>query len=295
VKLDEYIEGLFSNSGAILAKSLQSWRAGIDYEVGFWSRWFETRGMEWPNEYKVRTSPQPLAPWLAALLPKDQSRVAHVLDVGAGPITKSGSFVEGREIVFVATDPLARHYNDIVDRYGVTPPVRTQLSFAEDLSARFDGGQFDLISCTNALDHAIEPVWGIIEMLQVAAPNGVIVLGHRRNEAEYENYSGFHQWNFEDENGRFIIWNRDRRVDVTDLMNGIATLSTRIQNEYISVTIRKNRELPIDPLHFNRSLRTGVLESLLFMNLTFMMPRDCQELCVAAIGRRAGSGRFPSP
>lgn len=263
MKVEQYIDGLFSNSAAILAKSLHSWRAGIDYEIGFWTRWFETRGLEWPEDYAERTTPKPLVPWLVALLPPAQDDPIRILDVGAGPITKSGHYVDGRQIVFSAVDPLAHRYNEIIDRFGVSPPIRTQFSFAEDLSARFDAGWFHVISCSNALDHAIEPVWGIIEMLQVATVNGNIFLGHRRNEAEFESYSGFHQWNFDAEASRFIVWNRGRRIDVTELLNDFAAVRCETNNDYLSVTIRKQRELPLDPLQYNRRLRAGVLEAVL--------------------------------
>lgn len=263
MKLDEYIEGLCANSSAILAKSLQSWRAGIDSEIGFWSRWFETRGLEWPEDYRVRTSPQPLAPWLANMLPPANSEPVHVLDVGAGPITKTGHFIVGRDIVFTAIDPLANFYNEIIDSSGVVPPLRTQHGFAEDLSARFDVGQFDLVSCTNALDHAIEPAWGIVEMMQVVKLNGTIFLGHRRNEAEFESYSGFHQWNFDVDDGAFVIWNRNGRLNISELLGGVGDVSCHLQGDYLSVTIRKQSDLVLDHLRFHRRLRAGLLEAML--------------------------------
>jgi len=263
VKIVEYIEGLFSHSGIILAKSMKLWRSGIDYEIGFWTKWFATRGLEWSEDYIKRMSPQPLAPWLVSLLPLQMDRIAHVLDVGAGPVTKTGQFVEGREIVFAAVDPLAPFYDQIIDQQSVKPPTRTQIGFAEDLSARFAPNSIDLISCTNALDHAIEPVWGIIEMLQVVTSTGNVFLGHRRNEAEFENYSGLHQWNFDVERDNFIVWNRDRRVDVTELLAGFADVQCRVQGDYLSVILTKRRELPVDPLQYNRRLRAGILSSLI--------------------------------
>jgi hypothetical protein len=261
--LVEYIEALCSQSSTILTKSLRQWKAGINYEVEFWSRWFETRGLKWPDDYAIRTAPKQLEPWLANLLPPDAYGPSSILDVGAGPITATGHMVPGREITFIAVDPLANFYKEIMDRHGVSPPVRTMQGFAEDLSARFETNQFDLISCTNALDHAIEPTWGVIEMIQVARINGVILLSHRQNEAVFENYSGFHQWNFDVEDDDFIVWNQDRRINVSALLNDTAAVSCKLQNNYLTVKIEKLRDLPIDSLRFNRRLRAGLLEAMI--------------------------------
>jgi hypothetical protein len=113
------------------------------------------------------------------------------------------------------------------------------------------------------LDHSIEPVWGIIEMLQVVKQGGAIILNHRRNEAEFEKYSGFHQWNFDALSNDFIIWRPDRRLNVTELLAGVADVNCKINNDFLSVTIRKGSELPLDPLNYNRRLRAAVLESII--------------------------------
>lgn len=278
MNIDRYIDELFASNGAILAKSLQLWSAGVNEEIDFWSRWFETRGLAWKDDYAARTTPQPLAPWLVSLLPPAQNAPAYILDVGAGPITRNGYYIVGREIIFTACDPLACHYNQLIDRFGANAPVRTQFAFAEDLSARFNTAHFDLVTCTNALDHAIEPVWGIIEMLQVAKVGGAVFLAHRRNEAEVQSYSGLHQWNFDVKGSHFIIWNPKRSFDVTALLGGIVSISCQEQNDHLTVTLRKERDLPIDPLQYNRHLRAGVLEAMLTAtSLPSLIPDSSQE------------------
>lgn len=187
-----YLAQLYAGGGEYVSRSLASWKQGIQYEVDFWTRWFETKGLEWPQDYERRLAPLPLAPWLEALLPADRD-VTEMLDVGAGPLTRIATFSPTREIRVTATDPLAGHYDAVIDASGIEPQVRTQLAFAEDLSARFERNRFALVTCTNALDHAIEPVWGILEMMMVLERHGSIVLVHHQNEAEFENYSGFHQ------------------------------------------------------------------------------------------------------
>jgi hypothetical protein len=263
MNLAQYLNELFEIGGERLGRSIAMWQTGIAYELSFWRRWFETKGREWPEDYRRRLVPQPLAPSLVSLLPRNADHMPRIMDVGAGPMTLMGMLAEGRQVNVVAVDPLAKLYSRIIDDYGVSPPLPTQFGFAEDLSARFDLASFDVVACTNALDHAIEPVWGILEMLMVTRPCGHVLLSHRRNEAEFERYSGFHQWNFDAEGPHFIIWNRDRRINVTKLLAGCADTTCNIEADYLGVNIAKRSELRMDMLTYQRRVRAALLEALL--------------------------------
>jgi SAM-dependent methyltransferase len=185
----------------------------------------------------------------------------RVLDVGAGPITKAGTFVAGRDVEIIAVDPLADIYAEVIAAAGVTVPLPTQFAFGEDVSARFDADSFALILCTNALDHAIEPLWCLIEMLILARTGAHIILQHGVNEAESENYSGFHQWNFSAEDGRFIIWNRERRLDATTILAPCARLACHVDNNYITCVIRKHAAVPMDRQDYHRRMRAALLRA----------------------------------
>jgi nitrite reductase/ring-hydroxylating ferredoxin subunit len=41
------------------------------------------------------------------------------------------------------------------------------------------------------------------------------VLRHVRREGEHMKYSGFHQWNFDIEDGHLVLWNRVKKRDLT--------------------------------------------------------------------------------
>ena len=262
--LAQYLDELFENGGEQLARSMVTWQRGIAYELNFWRGWFETKGREWPYDYQRRLIPQPLAPGLVSLLPTDSDYVPRIMDVGAGPMTLMGMLVEGgRQVEVVAVDPLAKLYSRIMDDYRMTPPLPAQFGFAEDLSARFDLSSFDVIASTNALDHAIEPVWGVLEMLMVTRPGGHVLLSHRRNEAEFERYSGFHQWNFDSEGLDFVVWNRDRRINVTKLLAECADAQCNVDEDYLSVHISKRSELQMDALAYQRRVRATLLEALI--------------------------------
>ena len=63
-------------------------------------------------------------------------------------------------------------------------------------------------------------------MLKVISARGFVQLGHWENEAEYEEYEGFHQWNFTEQDGDFVIWNRGARFSLRERMR-----------EYLDITV----------------------------------------------------------
>jgi SAM-dependent methyltransferase len=269
--LQGYLDFLRASGGQQLAASLASWRSGIAYEQDFWTRWFATGGGQWAQEFEARMQRRELLPVVVNRLPA--SPKARVLDVGAGPATNIGSYVAGRDIEVVAVDPLATIYDHIIattvsESTGQTntrrPPVPTRFAFAEDLSARFEPSSFDVITCTNALDHAIEPAWGILEMLLVLKPGARIYLGHTQNEAVAENYCGFHQWNFDIEGSDFIIWNASRRLNATQLFASFADVRANMPApKWVVVDITKRSEPPFDVAHYHRGMRGLLLEAML--------------------------------
>lgn len=199
-----------------LSAQIAAWQIGLHSELDFWSEWFKTKGLHWPDEWRNRQRPDTeLDP---SLLAGQLARVEgpRILDVGAGPMTVLGKRKNGRPVDLTACDPLAPFYTEMADRHGIKRPVETEQAFAEDLSAFYPLATFDLVHCQNALDHSFDPVRGIEEMLLVAKPMGRVVLIHHPNEAANTDYDGLHQWNFDEVSGRFIIWNKQKRIDATE-------------------------------------------------------------------------------
>lgn len=195
-----------------LSRQFALWADGIASELAFWDNWLATGGGQWPDDFQLRLDPRrEMEPRLLHGL----DATARILDVGAGPMTILGPCFQGSALDLVACDPLAAFYARSASRYGVRRPVPTRTGFAEDLSAFFPQDTFDLVYCRNALDHSFDPVRGIEEMLLVAKTLGRVVLVHSINEAETEKYQGLHQWNFTVEAGRFIIWNKQDRIDAS--------------------------------------------------------------------------------
>lgn len=222
------------------ADQLFLWSKGIAYELRFWRNWAESRGGRYATDFERRMSgTQPFEAGLANLFPAGQP--IDVLDVGAGPISPLGIVCDRNPLRITATDPLADAYRDILDDCGLVPPIRTDFATAEDLSAFFPRDRFDLVHCRNALDHSLDPMRGIEEMLTVCRPGGFVLLRHHVNEGQREGYSGFHQHNFDEAEGRFVIWNNESRLDVTAAFAGRATVETKVNPDrsWIEVMLRK--------------------------------------------------------
>jgi len=134
------------------------WQHGVAAEIAFWNQWLATRGGQWPADFSFRTTPTaPLQPHVLAALPSSLGVTVHILDVGAGPLTYLGKQWAGHCLQITAIDPLAAEYDQLLQRYQLTPLVRTQQGFAEHLLDQFGGDRFDLVHARNSIDHSYDP------------------------------------------------------------------------------------------------------------------------------------------
>ncbi len=218
----------------------ERWEKAIPYEATFWEDWLATKAFDDVAQYKRRTDPEAVldeALITERFVDLSADEVA-ILDVGAGPLTTIGKVYQGKRLRIVAVDPLAENYDRILAAAGVTPPVRTESGEGERLLEKFEPASFDIAYAANALDHSYDPVLVIENMLDVVRPGGVVLLTHKRNEAESKGYLGLHQWNFENREGRFFIWNRAARQDVSALLESRAEVCCFDEGEYVQCVIR---------------------------------------------------------
>lgn len=213
---------------------------GLRHETSFWDRWFQTAGLEWPDEYNARLDPsRPLGGIVTELADAIDAPIVRILDVGAGPLTLLGKIHPRKTLDITATDVLAPVYDDLLRRYGVTPLVRTLAADAELLTATFPANHFHIVHAQNCLDHMQNPLRAIEQMLEVTAGGGAMVLIHRENEAEFEDYAGLHQWNFTAISNTFIIHNPRQRYDVSAAFDGKAQMSCTVHEGWLTVLFRK--------------------------------------------------------
>jgi SAM-dependent methyltransferase len=137
-----------------------------------------------------------------------------ILDVGSGVSSLlRGSVKNPNQITTV--DPLGKLYEIIFDydKYNIKPPLPYS---AEGINLHFDL-KFDIVHCSNALDHTQDPYEALKSMAMVCNKGGYIIIQGFENEAIYENWEGFHKWNIQlTPYGNLFIEDRDGEYpDVT--------------------------------------------------------------------------------
>lgn len=148
-----------------------------------------------------------------------------------------------------AVDPLADDYRRLLLEYGLEPPVRTERLEGERLVERFGSGRFDIAYARNALDHAVDPITIVGNMLEVVRDGGYVVLRHVRNEAVRQRYRQLHQWNFDARAGELVLWRPDEVISLAERLRlGTVSCHTEANDTWVVAVIAKLRHLPIDIL-----------------------------------------------
>ena len=191
--------------------------SGTVHEVAFWDRRLHRGIPERAGKTQITGHYLNYLQELMKRFPADQ---VSILDVGTGPFTTIGTYLDDIPLCITAVDPLAPYYDDLINKYALDPPVKPIFAEAENLSALFAPEAFVWVNAENSIDHASSPVDAIREMVALIKPGGMMTLRHRRNEAINESYSGFHQWNLFQENGVFYICGRERSnaVNINDMI-----------------------------------------------------------------------------
>lgn len=226
--------------------ALIQWLSSIDSEIAYWNDWFEIKGLRRPEDYSKRTKGNVEFAYPELIAGKKEVKV---LDVGAGPISGLGNIVQDVKIQLSACDPLAFAYKEMLDRAGVKPYVVSEFALTERLCDAYPNNSFDIVNMTNALDHAINPLLGVYNMLAVCKKNGSVILNHWENVAEFEHYIGLHKWNISEDSGDLILWNKSEYINVTNQLGEKAVVTvSRIDDQIhkrtkIFVNIIKNEEI----------------------------------------------------
>ena len=215
------------------------WRSRKKTEVDFWAGWLvgAPGTEEWTSDREARLAPDTeiTDPLVREELERHPGEEVSILDVGAGPVTKLGFQFPGKTLTIVAVDPLAEEYERLLREASLTPPVWTIHVAGEALLEHFGTGTFDIAYASNALDHSADPFIIISNMVAVVRRGGVVLLRHKRNEGESARYGGLHQWNFDVDGERLIVWNNAVEVDVGSELRGRARTTAWIsQSEVVA-------------------------------------------------------------
>lgn len=218
-----FIEGKIKINLPISAKL--RWNYSKISEIEFWDMYFKSKGLQWADGYHVRFDPSlQLQDDVIALLPQNKSQV-NILDVGSGPLTYLGKTYKNLNLKITAVDPLADDYNKILQKYNISPIIRTKKMAAEELSKMLPLDSFDIVFARNCIDHSYSPEKAILEMLKVVKKNHYILMIHRPNEAITEHYMGLHQWNFSSVNEDFIISSKKKILNFSQFYGHLCKIS----------------------------------------------------------------------
>ena len=214
-------------------------RAGWSDEIAFWDHWLRRAALNWPEDYRRKTEARPCPGFCRAT-----AFLPAAVDPGCRQRPVSRRHPSGS--ILVPVDPLADEYNALLDRHGVSPPVRTRPCPAESVADVLGEARFDLVYCQNALDHTEEPLAGLEQMVRAVKPGRWVLLKHVIDEGEHEGYGGLHDWNFRIEDGRFVIWNRETRIYPDERLPLAASVEADLVDEegytWVRVGIRRRAD-----------------------------------------------------
>jgi SAM-dependent methyltransferase len=174
-----------------------NWLSGIDNEIRYWNWWVLTGGGTYDQKHFAELKSGEAEFALEHLV---KNYPVKILDVGTAILSTVGNKTPKGAVDLTAVDPLALGYANILRKNNLTPYVPTQFCMAETLTEKFAENTFDIVNMRNALDHSFDPIIGIYQMLYITKSGGrkgIVHLWHNKNEAEYEKYIGFHQWNID--------------------------------------------------------------------------------------------------
>ena len=121
-----------------------------------------------------------------------EKKSVKILDLGAGAFSLMGYCWPGVEVELRLVDFHALLYTDLLKQKGIVPPVLVEYQDMERLT--FEDGSFDIVHCSNALDHTEKPWRAISEAVRVCRPGGWVCLRHKQNEASFQQNTGMHRW-----------------------------------------------------------------------------------------------------
>jgi len=196
-------------------KDYSDWGKNKADELNFWRQWMEKRGRRYAKE-------RPLWSSLGFMIGKKKK--VSIADIGSGAISVMGSKWETAKIKVFPSDILADEYAKLAKEFGIK--LSTPIEKQDMTKLTYKDNTFDIVHCSNALDHCYYPRKAILEMLRVCKPKGWVYLKHVHHEGKRRAYRGLHTWNIDiTENGDCEFWRRGRK-DVfllSDIYDGFTT------------------------------------------------------------------------
>jgi len=195
------------------AKAKLLWDENIHLEYEEWDEEIKT----WPRSetamgYATYQHSNIMPDSIVELLPREKDEY-DILDVGSGPRCWFGSTIPNKTVNLTCCDPLAEFYKESYRKYDIPQVYDLIKAEAEKLLETFRYNQFDLVTARNCLDHSYSPEQSILQMATCSKRH--ILLLHCLNEGKTAWYNGLHQWDFDVEDGDFVIKGNVGKINFT--------------------------------------------------------------------------------
>lgn len=175
----------------------KTWKQGVEAEIHFWRGWLSVKAKKYEKQNPLHHR---LVPFI-----KDKSKV-KIADLGSGPVCLIGSYYKGVEIEVFPSDILADDYKKLLNEINVKPLLKVKKQDMTKLT--YEDESFDLVHCSNALDHSPNPYEALKEIVRICKIGGWIYIYHIAHEGQRNRYRNLHQWNLDmTENEDCIVWN----------------------------------------------------------------------------------------
>lgn len=138
----------------------------------------------------------PLFPLMEKYFPDETPY--KVIELGSGPLSTLGHGVDKGVLDVMAVDPLADEFGMLYKKHKVTDfPIKPVRGSGETLDELFPNESFHLAYVRNALDHTVDIMLSLKNLVRTVKTNGFIILSHIVREGSRENWSEAHQWDLE--------------------------------------------------------------------------------------------------
>lgn len=215
-------------------------RLGLVLERMFWRKWLAWRSGVDEAVFRAALDPyQPISEYHCQFIDDIPGPVVRILEVGAGPLTLLGKRHATKRLDIVPTDLLADDYASMLAAREVVPPIATIRADAQELVSQFGEAVFDYVTANNCIDHCADPICALTQMLCVVKPGGWVSLRHREHEGVRHGHRGLHQWSFGLEDGRPVLFNRSKRLDLTAITSEWGDMRVIPEPLHVAFAIRR--------------------------------------------------------
>ena len=185
------------------------WEKDKDRNLRFWKAKLPTKAKSFNSKFNL---PEYFRPMIG-----DKKEVS-IVDLGCGVVSTTGSLWGGVRVHLYPCDIWADEYVELYKYWKIKQVIPIEKQDMENLTYKDES--FDIVHCTNALDHCVDPFKALQEMYRVCRAGGWIYLRHHPNSGEKERYSMQHQWNIIKRDDDCLFWNYQDKFLLSDCIKG---------------------------------------------------------------------------